>query len=100
MLEKDLEIVGIGVIISYLMYLLLTQGAGECYSNFFIQLSINISDKLCKIRGYNKLLSPMNILSCMIINDKKLTCDISTLFNDYETTIDTLNKTIKYNMLI
>ncbi len=82
------------------MYLLFIQGAGDCYSNFFIQLSINLSDKLCNIRGYNKLLSPMNILSCMTVDNKKLTCDIPTLFNDYQTTIDTLNKTIKYYIII
>jgi hypothetical protein len=70
----------------------------DCYTNWPIQFSLIMTDKLCILKGKGKrILSPMNLISCIRLgNDTTLDCRNSQPFyNDTATALETINTSIK-----
>jgi hypothetical protein len=69
----------------------------NCYTNFSIQFTLHLADKVCitKDTKDNRIVSPMNINSCMRYQDTVLDCrNLGEFFVDEEKTINFLNEAI------
>lgn len=69
-----------------------------CYTNWPIQFSLIVTDKICiKKSGKNRILSSMNINSCMKLDGKVQNCvDLKNFYLTYEAALGTVNTTISY----
>jgi hypothetical protein len=70
-----------------------------CNTNWPIQFSMMLTDKLCieKNLKRNSPLSSMNINTCMQINEQNLKCDaLIPAYNDTDSTFKIVNETIKF----
>ncbi len=66
-----------------------------CYTNFSIQLSMILTDKLCNKTGSKRLLSSQNMNTCMQLDGKVNNCrELASMFVDYQTTITTIKSAI------
>lgn len=64
----------------------------DCYSNWAIQFTLAVSDLIC-VKSKNKVetLSPMNILSCVKLENQDFKCDMKDFFMN----LDSTNKIIE-----
>jgi hypothetical protein len=69
-----------------------------CYSNWPIQFSLILTDKICiKKGGSKKILSSMNINSCMKLNGAIQDCKtVTDFYKDNTSTMDVIKQTIRY----
>lgn len=70
-----------------------------CYTNWPIQFTMILTDKICLKKGIKKstVLSSMNINSCMKLDLKVPDCrDLKNYYNDTETTFIVINETISF----
>ena len=70
----------------------------NCFTNWPIQFTIMLTDKLCIQKGMgNKLISSMNLNSCMKLKDTIQNCkSLRSFYNDTTSTFEVVNETIKF----
>jgi hypothetical protein len=68
-----------------------------CTTNWSIQFSLILTDKNCILGNKGKrLISSMNINSCMKLKDKVQNCrDLSPFYKDFSSTTQVIDETIK-----